>query len=135
MIELLPFDKCPICSRAGRDNRWYKTNHNSIWWEKTCSNYDNRDCGFHQFYWKSYSDPTLRYIRWHLSDFTAYTYTTAYAEESKNVGIFSGTRFYHKKFPRGENVQGPFQDWYDFVPDWDNLDKLNTRLRLLRNFE
>lgn len=135
MIVIPAFDKCPICSRAGKDNDWKKINHNSIWWERTCSNYFSNDCGFSQYYWKSYDDPELRYIRWHLKDFAAYTYTTAYAKEAKNIGVINGTRFYHKVFPRGESVQGPFQDWIDFMPDWDHLDKLNKKLNLLATFE
>lgn len=133
MITLAAFDKCPICSRAGQANEWKKINHNVIWWERMCSNFHDL-CGFTQHYWKSFEDTELRYLQFKIKDFYAYTYTTAYAEEAHYMGIISGTRFYHNEFPRGEIVQGPFQDWKDYVPDWDNLDKLNQKLNLLKTF-
>jgi hypothetical protein len=128
MITIPAYSKCPICSRANWDNTWREINHNEIWWERMCSNF-NGNCGFAQFYWKSFEDQTLRYIRWNLKNFFCYTYADS------SLLLVPGTYFYHKVFPRGESVQNPFQKWQDFMPDWDNLEKLNDKLNVLRNFE
>lgn len=124
------FDKCPICSRAGHDNPWKEINHNTMWWERMCGNYNYR-CRFAQFYWQSFQDKTLRYIRFGLKDFYCYTYS----EATTNFSIIAGTYFYHNDFPRGQGVQGPFQIWPNFIPDWDNLEKLNDKLNLYKTFE
>jgi hypothetical protein len=122
------FEKCPICSRAGYDNSWKEINYNSGWWEKMCDNYHHR-CKFTQHYWQSFNDPTLRYIHFGLHNFYCYTYSESTAH------IIAGTYFYHNKFPRREVSQGPFQIWPDFIPDWDNLDKLNDKLKLYKIFQ
>jgi len=133
---LIPYTECPICSRAGRTTKWTEINHNAMWWEKMCQ-YFHKGCGFTQHYFDSFDSLELKYIQFRLQDFRAYTYSDKYPEiQPVRLGdiIPGATYFYPNVFPRGRSVQSPFQIWHNFVPDWDNLDKLNKKLKLLSTF-
>jgi len=128
MIEMPAYQNCPVCESAGKLSSWRRINLNRGWWEEDCSNYSHY-CRFAQFRRNSFEDEKLYYIRWALKDFFCYTYA-----ESAGT-IVAGTYFYHNEFPRGESVQGPFQIWPDFMPDWDKLEQLNKKLKFYRTFQ
>lgn len=122
------YKECPVCVRNSRVNSWVQINHNQGWWEEMCSNYHGY-CYFAQFRETSFEDENLEYIRWALKDFFCYTYAIPKGT------LIAGTYFYHTKFPRVDSVQSPYQVWPDFMPDWDNLDKINQKLKKFRVFQ
>lgn len=135
------FEVCPICVRKELNPGWKKTNHNTGWWEYACMTHfteNTTTCDFSQYFFNSYEDLECKYIRFNIKDYTVYLYSDNYGSQDQTISLTNPngqTYFYHIVFPRGENVQGPFQIWDKFIIDWDNLDNLNNKLNLYKTFE
>ena len=131
------FNVCPICAHQGHDYGWKHINHNSSWWEFKCLGYyepKDSGCCFSQYFFKSHDDPECKYLNFNIKDYNVYLYSDQYDPECNSLNPNGKTYFFHKIFPRGESVQNPFQIWDQFVIDWNNLDKLNNKLNLLKKF-
>jgi len=128
---LKPYQECPICLCVQKPSSWTDINYNTIWWEKMCTNHYSNDCGFSQFFFSSYQDQELSYLTFSTKDFSVYVYGQNHPTEV----LRNKTYFYHKIFPKDSNVQIPFQIWDNYLPDWNNLDKLNDKLKILRTFQ
>lgn len=118
---LLRYENCPICHA----HDWHEYRYGTYWFEQSCG------ClKFNQFFQNSFQDPELKYLVFAIPDYHIYVYS----ETCPSVTVSNKMFVYHAEFPRGINIQGPFQVWEDYMPDFQQLDKLNARLNLLRTF-
>jgi hypothetical protein len=122
---LYKYNKCPICEAANRSTSFKQVQYNIGWLEEECI-----ECKFRQYYFTSFKDLELSYLQFTITDFSIYIYS------DKHQSLMSGkTVIYHKLFPKGQVTMGPFQVWNNFMPDFNDLDKLNNKLKILRCFQ
>jgi len=121
------FLTCPVCHVQNRYSTWEQINQHPGWWQEMCSNV--AICRFYQCFSKSFDDTEITYYHFRTQDFFFYVY-------DDNVGNpFAGlTHIYHNVFPKGTNVQSPFLTWKNFTPNFQELDKLNNKLKILSVF-
>jgi hypothetical protein len=131
------FPSCPVCSAQDISHHWRKYKYTDLWREKACSNrsfgdggFGDEGCGFSQNFLKSYEEETTTYYQFSTKDFSFYVYSG-----NPTFGSAAGrTHIYHRRFPREEVVMNYIFNWENFQPNFQELDKLNQKLKVLVTF-
>jgi len=116
-----PLINCPGCNAKLVNNTVYSYIH-----EQHCID----RCGMHymQYFITSIDDLELKYMRFYTKNFLVYSYSKI------DLLYTSQTHIYNRVFPRGQTVQGPLLKLNDFIVDFDNIDKLDSKLKTLSIF-
>jgi hypothetical protein len=117
------FKHCPICRSL---KPFKKHNPNHILWQASCV---NPNCGFFQYFVNSFEEDIITYFQFFTDDFNIYVYGERMSS-IKNI-----THIYHRVFSKGVFTQMPLISWENWYPDFDNLDKLNNKLKTLALFK
>lgn len=121
------FQFCPICKTQDKLTHNLPSNY---FYQISCKN-QHDICGFNQYPANSFKDQEIKYFHFYTQDFCCYVY----GEDKDNGSIINKTHIYYRLFSKNNPVQRPIITWENWYPDFDNLEKLNQKLKVLATFQ
>lgn len=116
-----PFKQCPGCQESLVENTI-----NKLIYER-CPKYCKLE--YRQHFETSINDDLLSYISFYTENFFVYSYFKQMHTIPANEA-----HIYHRIFPRGETCQSPMIKLKNLIIDFNQLEKLDRKLKLYATF-